>query len=429
MAEEGAPQAEAVVSPRRVMRWQVIQASMQKDPGASSWTNVISSAKSAAAMARAAQEAAQMPPSIAELQKQQQQQQRQQQRAMKSAMLAAVAASPPRTQPRLVQQPPPGMPSGVQHLSDEVDLGSPLSAPPPQLGQAPTALPVLSSSAQPSPSCAVHHHQPQHHQLSPSAAGGVPPGPSAFDARLASLASMAQPPAQRVTAAPSGVAGSPPPGYAPHQGYGALAQQPPHYSQPLIGGPLGEFESDAQWKWAFKALEQRNRELLAENEAMKQRVFELSELSNRAAEALKSAVAAAEAKGYAAGAEGQRVGGGGGRGRQRRRGGGPPHGRSSHSRRAAHVGFHDRSALEGEAGVVKGRARGTIIISSSRRRRQGLDALDCPRLGLCGARVKGTSCHKRPPATCACRASVRRPAQPAESPDAERPSPRNGGRR
>ena len=396
MAEEGAPQAEAVVSPRKVMRWQVIQASMQKDPGASSWTNVISSAKSAAAMARAAQEAAQMPPSIAELQKQQQQQQRQQQRAMKSAMLAAVAASPPRTQPRLVQQPPPGMPSGVQHLSDEVDLGSPLSAPPPQLGQAPTALPVLSSSAQPSPSCAVHHHQPQHHQLSPSAAGGVPPGPSAFDARLASLASMAQPPAQRVTAAPSGVAGSPPPGYAPHQGYGALAQQPPHYSQPLIGGPLGEFESDAQWKWAFKALEQRNRELLAENEAMKQRVFELSELSNRAAEALKSAVAAAEAKGYAAGAEGQRVGGGGGRGGGRGGGGGgPPHGRSSHSRRAAHVGFHDRSALEGEAGGSEGPSPRHHHHQQQQEEEAGVGRTRLPKIGIVRSASEG---HELPQA-------------------------------
>jgi hypothetical protein len=61
-------------------RWQVIKASMPEEPAhAMIWANVITSAKSAAAMARAAQEAAQVPPAIAAEQQRMQQQQQQQQ--------------------------------------------------------------------------------------------------------------------------------------------------------------------------------------------------------------------------------------------------------------------------------------------------------------------------------------------------------------
>jgi Ca2+-binding EF-hand superfamily protein len=81
------------------------------------------------------------------------------------------------------------------------------------------------------------------------------------------------------------------------QPYVQLGQPQMHEKAPEYAVGEEKMPNDSHWKWAFRALEQRNKELEAENEAMKQKVVELTGLSEKAAAALSKALAAATAAG------------------------------------------------------------------------------------------------------------------------------------
>ena len=62
----------------------------------------------------------------------------------------------------------------------------------------------------------------------------------------------------------------------------------------VVSSSLGtsEREVESHWKWAFKALEQRNRELSSENEVLQQKVKDLEEATTSALSALSELIAA-----------------------------------------------------------------------------------------------------------------------------------------
>ena len=238
-------------------RWQKIRATYPVDPIADGWSQVLTGAKSAAALARAAQEAARVPPAIAA----KEYAQKPPQPAVVPPSRQTGAPAPVQVAQVVAQQtlaPPQTL---AQNSSSQDSI--PQNSPPPQLGR-PFA-----------PAAAALPYSPGKQLGSPK----VPP--LQFSPPLPRATSMLPPKVgssvQRVSAAPSGH-GSP-----------RLPPPPDWRASQLPSSDEGE----THWKWAFKALEQRNRELQLENEALQNKVLELSELSNQAAAALQDALAAA----------------------------------------------------------------------------------------------------------------------------------------